>query len=153
MVSVALRQGFFLGVSRVFPWENKERALPLPELLARKLPQLLQKVTASMLALGLDVVVGNQEPLLCQTYFFAQQEHVRTEICPDAYKSSPEHVLVYLKLCMFLHLPLAYMTTSTSSSACKHAALPLFMLLYRNMRTGIADCMFRAEMMCLRVVH
>lgn len=52
MVSVALRQGFFLGVSRVFPWENKERALPLPELLARKLPQLLQKVTASMLGTG-----------------------------------------------------------------------------------------------------
>lgn len=39
-----------------------------------------------MLALGLDVAVGNQVPLLCRTYFFAQQEHVRAEMCPDVYK-------------------------------------------------------------------
>lgn len=106
-----------------------------------------------MLALGLDVVVGNQVQLLYQTYFSTQREHVRTEICLDAYKSSPEHLLVYLKLQIFLLLLLRYMTTSTFSSACKHVVLPLYMLLYRNSRTGTADCMFRGELLCLTVVH
>lgn len=106
-----------------------------------------------MLALGLDVVVGNQVPLLYQTYFFAQQEHIRTEICLDACKSSPEHLLVYLKLWMFLFLPLTYMTASTSSNARKHVVLPLCALLYRNIRTGDADWMFRAELLCFSVVY
>ena len=92
-------------------------------------------------------------PLLCWTYFFAQQEHIRAEICPDAYKSSPEYLLVYLKPWMFLLLCRTYMTTSRSSSACKHASLPLCTLLCRNTRTDIADCMFRAELVCLGVVH
>lgn len=54
--------------SRAFPWGSKERALPLPELLARKLHHLIEKVSASMLTLGLDVVVGSQVPFLCWTY-------------------------------------------------------------------------------------
>lgn len=33
---------------------SKERALPLPELLATKVPHLIEEKAASMLALGLD---------------------------------------------------------------------------------------------------
>lgn len=90
---------------RAFPWRSKERDLHLPKLLARKLPQLREKVAASMLVLELDVVVGNQVPIPCQMYFSAQQEHIRTEIRPDTHKSSPELLLVYLKPWMVLLLP------------------------------------------------
>lgn len=124
----------------------------MPELLARELLHMIEKVAASMLALGLHVVVGRQVPLLCQAYI-AQQEHIGTEICPDSYRSRSEHVLVYLKPWMVLLLPLAYMTKHMSSK-CMQACCPTTLYIARqNVRTGIADCVFRAELLCLSVVQ
>lgn len=103
----------------------------------RKLPYLIEKEASSMLAVGLDAIeaVSCCSCARCCSLHSSYMSGQKFDQIPTG---QAQHICFFnVKLWMFFLLALACRTTSTSSSARKHAALPLCILLYRNIRTSV----------------